>query len=62
MLELFGAKSACTEAGEGDRFNTSRLKLAAEWDQLLGAQIQVIKDARELEREAVSARFLLEIN
>ncbi len=49
VLELFGAESACTEAGKVTASTQKILKLAAEWDQLLGAQIQVIKDARELE-------------
>ena len=55
VLELFGAESACTEAGKVTASTQKILKLAAEWDQLLGAQIQVIGTLVSLRRAGVSA-------
>ena len=49
VLELFGAESACTEAGRTTASTRQILELAGEWERLLGQQIQVITDARELE-------------
>ena len=49
VLELFGAKSACTEAGEATLTRQNILRISAEWDRLLDSQIQVLKDAGELE-------------
>ena len=58
VLELFGAKSACTEAGEATLTRQNILRIAAEWDRLLDSQIQVLKDARELEASGcLSAGF-----
>ena len=58
VLELFGAKSACTEAGELTVSRQQILKLAAEWDRLLESQLKVLTDARELEASGcLSAGF-----
>ena len=58
VLELFGAKSACTEAGEATLTRQNILRISAEWDRLLDSQIQVLKDARELEASGcLSAGF-----
>ena len=58
VLELFGAKSACTEAGELTVSRQQILKLAAEWDRLVESQIKVLTDARELEASGcLSAGF-----
>ncbi len=58
VLELFGAKSACTEAGELTVSSQQILKLAAEWDRLLESQLKVLTDARELEASGcLSAGF-----
>ena len=58
VLELFGAKSACTEAGELTVSRRQILKLAAEWDRLVESQLKVLTDARELEASGcLSAGF-----
>ena len=58
VLELFGAKSGCSEAGERVQSAQAVLKVAADWDSLLASQLQVLDDAATLEREAcLSAGF-----
>lgn len=58
VLELFGAKSACSEAGEATLTRQKILRISAEWDRLLDSQIQVLADARELEASGcLSAGF-----
>ena len=58
VLELFGAKSACTEAGEATLTRQKILRVSAEWDRLLDSQIRVLTDARELEASGcLSAGF-----
>jgi len=52
VLELFGAKSGCTEAGERVQSAQAVLKVAADWGSLLASQLQVLDDAATLEREA----------
>jgi len=49
VLELFGAKSACAEASEATAARRQILRLAADWEQLLDSQMQVLRDASELE-------------
>jgi len=49
VLELFGAESACSEAGRATASTRQIRGHAAEWERLLGQQIQVITDASELE-------------
>ena len=55
VLELFGAKSGCTEAGERVQSAQAVLKVAADWDSLLASQLQVLDDAATLERRRASA-------
>ena len=57
VLELFGAKSGCSEAGERVASAQAVLKTAADWDSLLSSQLQVLEDAATLEREACSPGF-----
>ena len=58
VLELFGAKSACAEAGEATVTRQKILRISAEWERLLASQIQVLTDARELEASGcLSAGF-----
>lgn len=58
VLELFGAKSGCSEAGERVQSTQAVLKVAADWDSLLASQLQVLEDAATLEKEAcLSAGF-----
>lgn len=52
VLELFGAKSGCSEAGERVQSAQAVLKVAADWESLLSSQLQVLDDAANLEREA----------
>ena len=52
VLELFGAKSGCSEAGERVQSAQAVLKVAADWDSLLASQLQVLEDAATLERDA----------
>ena len=52
VLELFGAKSGCTEAGERVQSAQAVLKVSADWGSLLASQLQVLDDAATLEREA----------
>ena len=58
VLELFGAKSACSEAGETTLTRQNILRVSAEWDRLLESQTKVLTDARELEASGcLSAGF-----
>ena len=58
VLELFGAKSACSEAGEATLTRQKILRVSAEWDRLLDSQLKVLTDARELEASGcLSAGF-----
>lgn len=52
VLELFGAKSGCAEAGDRVAAAQTVLKIAADWESLLAAQLQVLDDAATLERQA----------
>ena len=52
VLELFGAKSGCSEAGERVASAQAVLKTAADWDSLLDSQLQVLEDAATLESES----------
>ena len=58
VLELFGAKSACAEAGEATAARQQILRLSAEWEGLIEAQVKVLTDAGELEASGcLSAGF-----
>ena len=57
MLELFGAKSGCSEAGERVQSAQAVLKVAADWDSLLASQLQVLEDAATLERRRAEPRI-----
>lgn len=58
VLELFGAKSGCSEAEEDTAAAQKILKAASDWQELLGLQITVLEDAAVLERRAcLSAGF-----
>jgi hypothetical protein len=51
VLELFGAKSACAEAGEVVASRQAILSIANKWQGLLGLQLEVLAGARQLELE-----------
>lgn len=58
VLELFGAKSGCSEAEENTAAAQKILKTASDWEGLLGLQMTVLEDAAALERRAcLSAGF-----
>ena len=50
---------AYTEAGEATLTRQNILRISAEWDRLLDSQIQVLRDARELEASGAWPRFHL---
>ena len=52
VLELFGARSGCAEAGDRVAAARAVLKVATDWESLLAAQLQVLDDAATLERQA----------
>jgi hypothetical protein len=52
VLELFGARSGCAEAGDRVASAQAVLKVAAGWESLLASQLQVLDDAATLERQA----------
>jgi hypothetical protein len=58
VLELFGAKSGCSEAEENTAAAQKILRAASDWEELLGLQMTVLEDAAALERRAcLSAGF-----
>jgi hypothetical protein len=58
VLELFGAKSGCSEAEENTAAAQKILKSASDWEEILGLQMTVLEDAAALERRAcLSAGF-----
>jgi hypothetical protein len=58
VLELFGAKSGCSEAEENTTAAQKILKSASDWEEILGLQMTVLEDAAALERRAcLSAGF-----
>lgn len=52
VLELFGAKSACSEAQARTRSTQKILKAASDWEAILKLQMKVLDDARSLETRA----------
>jgi hypothetical protein len=58
VLELFGAKSGCSEAEENTAAAQKILKSASDWEEILELQMTVLEDAAALERQAcLSAGF-----
>ena len=58
VLELFGAKSGCSEAEENTAAAQKILKSASDWEEILGLQMTVLEDAAALERRGcLSAGF-----
>ena len=52
VFELFGAKSACSEAQARTRSTQKILKSASDWEAILKLQMSVLDDARSLETRA----------
>lgn len=52
VLELFGTKSACSEAAGRTRVTQTIFKSASDWQSLLKLQLKVLDDAKSLETRA----------